>query len=89
MKQILQNLKNGEATLVDAPCPRFRSGFNLIQTSTSLISVGTERMLVDFGKGGMLAKAKQQPVTVRRVNETAPSFIIANQPADMILCKDD
>lgn len=67
MKQILQNLKNGETTLVDAPCPRFQSGSNLIQTSTSLISVGTERMLVDFGKGSLIAKAKQQPDKVRMV----------------------
>ncbi len=67
MKQILQNLKNGETTLVDVPCPSFRNGANLIQTSTSLVSVGTERMLVDFGKGGMLAKAKQQPDKVRMV----------------------
>lgn len=67
MKQILQNLKNGETTLVEAPCPRFRNGANLIQTTTSLISVGTERMLVDFGKGGLLAKARQQPDKVRMV----------------------
>lgn len=65
MKQILQNLKNGETSLVDAPCPRFRSGYHLIKTSTSLISVGTERMLVDFGKGGLLVKARQQPDKVR------------------------
>jgi len=67
MKQILQNLKNGETTLVAAPCPRFQKGCNLIQTSRSLISVGTERMLVDFGKGGLLAKARQQPDKVRMV----------------------
>jgi len=67
MKQILQNLKTGETTLVDTPCPRFRSGSNLIQTTTSLISVGTERMLVDFGKGGLVAKARQQPDKVRMV----------------------
>lgn len=67
MKQILQNLKNGETNLIDAPCPHFQNGSNLIQTSTSLISVGTERMLVDFGKGGLLAKAKQQPDKVRMV----------------------
>lgn len=67
MKQILQNLKNGETTLVDVPCPRFHNGSNLIQTTTSLISVGTERMLVDFGKGGIIAKARQQPDKVRMV----------------------
>ena len=67
MKQILQNLKNGETSLIDTPCPRIHGGSNLIRTSTSLISVGTERMLVDFGKGGLLAKARQQPDKVRMV----------------------
>lgn len=50
MKQILQNLKNGETTLVDLPCPRFSSGNNLIKASTSLISVGSERILEDFSE---------------------------------------
>ncbi len=67
MKQILQNLKTGETELADIPSPRHRVGHNLIQTTTSLISVGTERMLVDFGKAGFLAKAKQQPDKVRMV----------------------
>lgn len=67
MKQILQNLKTGETELVEVPCPRPRAGYHLIQTTTSLISAGTERMLVDFGKAGLIAKAKQQPDKVRMV----------------------
>lgn len=67
MKQILQNLKSGATELVDTPFPSHHSGHNLIQTSASLISVGTERMLVDFGKAGFVAKAKQQPDKVRMV----------------------
>ena len=67
MKQILQNLKTGETELVTIPGLRCRTGCNLIQTSTSLISVGTERMLVDFGKAGFVEKARQQPDKVRMV----------------------
>lgn len=67
MKQILQNLKTGETELVDIPSSLQKHGYNLIQTSTSLISVGTERMLVDFGKAGFVSKAKQQPDKVRMV----------------------
>ncbi len=59
MKQILQNLKTGETELVDIPSPHHKHGHNLIQTSTSLISAGTERMLVDFGKAGIISKARQ------------------------------
>ena len=67
MKQIFQNLKTGATELVEAPCPRLRPDHNLIRTTYSLISVGTERMLVDFGKANLLQKARQQPDKVRMV----------------------
>ena len=38
-----------------------------IKTSASLVSAGTERMLIDFGKGNYLQKARQQPDKVRMV----------------------
>ena len=67
MKQILQNLANGETLLVDVPCPKAKSGLVLIQTTKSLVSVGTERMLVDFGKAGWIEKARSQPDKVKMV----------------------
>ncbi|KZX54476.1 dehydrogenase [Erythrobacter sp. HI00D59] len=67
MKQILQNLSSGESELVEAPAPQARSGSLLIDTTVSLISTGTERMLVNFGKAGLLSKARQQPEKVRQV----------------------
>jgi len=69
MKQILQNLSNGQSELVEAPAPQARRGNLLIETAVSLISTGTERMLVDFGKAGLLAKARSQPDKVRQVFE--------------------
>ena len=67
MKHILQNLKTGQTTLTDAPCPATRAGHLIIQTKKSLISAGTERMLVEFSKGGLIAKAKAQPEKVIQV----------------------
>ncbi len=67
MKQILQNLKNGVTELAEVPCPSAGRGSLLISTTCSLVSAGTERMLVDFGKAGLLAKARQQPDKVRMV----------------------
>lgn len=67
MKQILQNLSTGQSELVEAPAPQARRGRLLIDTTVSLISTGTERMLVDFGKAGLVAKARQQPEKVRQV----------------------
>ncbi len=67
MKQILQNLGTGETLLVEVPCPQRASGAILIEASKSLVSLGTEKMLIDFGKAGWLAKARQQPDKVKQV----------------------
>jgi predicted dehydrogenase len=69
VKQILQNLKDGRTELAEVPCPRVGRGALLLRTTRSLISAGTERMLVDFGKANPLAKARQQPDKVRQVLE--------------------
>ena len=71
MKQILQNMQNGTTEVVTAPSPRAGAGQVLIQTRRSLISAGTERMLVDFGKAGLIDKARQQPEKVRMVLDKA------------------
>ena len=65
MKQVLQNLKDGRTELAEVPCPRVGRGALLIRTSRSLVSAGTERMLVDFGKANLVDKARQQPDKVR------------------------
>jgi predicted dehydrogenase/threonine dehydrogenase-like Zn-dependent dehydrogenase len=67
LKQILQSLKNGATEVADVPCPAVKRGHLLVRTSRTLVSVGTERMLVDFGKAGWIEKARQQPDKVRMV----------------------
>jgi threonine dehydrogenase-like Zn-dependent dehydrogenase len=67
LKQILQNMKNGLTTIVDAPSPTVSKVAVLITTQNSLISSGTERMLVDFGRASLIDKARQQPDKVKMV----------------------
>jgi len=67
LKQILQNLSNGETSLVDVPSPSNIKSNVLIATKNTVVSAGTERMLVDFGKSNLLNKAKQQPDKVKVV----------------------
>jgi predicted dehydrogenase/threonine dehydrogenase-like Zn-dependent dehydrogenase len=67
MKQILQSLKTGATEVAEVPCPAVRPGQLLIRSTRTLVSVGTERMLVEFGKAGWIAKARQQPDKVRMV----------------------
>ncbi|BAC93121.1 putatve zinc-binding dehydrogenase [Vibrio vulnificus YJ016] len=69
MKQILQDMAKGTSNLVEAPAPTTSKGNLLINTSISLISAGTERMLVDFGKASLLDKARQQPDKVKMILE--------------------
>ena len=67
MKQILQNLKTGKIKVSEIPVPSVKAGHLLIQTSKTLISIGTERMLLEFGRAGWISKARQQPDKVRQV----------------------
>ncbi|MDB4483521.1 bi-domain-containing oxidoreductase [bacterium] len=67
MKQILQNLGNGETILAEVPCPQRGRRSVLCQTERTLVSLGTEKMLIDFGKGSYLAKARSQPDKVKQV----------------------
>jgi predicted dehydrogenase/threonine dehydrogenase-like Zn-dependent dehydrogenase len=67
MKQVLQQLGTGRTLLAEVPAPAApRNGLS-IATSCSLISAGTERMLVEFGRAGWLEKIRQQPAKVRQV----------------------
>lgn len=67
MKQVLQSLANGETSLIDIPCPQLKAGQLLISTTNTLVSVGTERMLIDFGKSSFIEKARSQPDKVKMV----------------------
>ncbi|MBW8049846.1 MAG: zinc-binding dehydrogenase [Cytophagales bacterium] len=67
MLQIIQNLKTGKTSLEEIPCPQIKKGHVLIKTYRSLVSLGTEKMLVEFGKANLIAKARQQPEKVAMV----------------------
>src|SRR5664280_242882 len=67
MKQLIQDLKNGNTLLEEIPTPQAKTGAVLIKTTHSLVSLGTERMLVEFGKAGLIQKARQQPDRVKQV----------------------
>lgn len=69
MKQILQDMSSGASNIIEAPAPNVTSSTLLINTNISLISAGTERMLVGFGKANLLQKARQQPEKVKMVLE--------------------
>jgi predicted dehydrogenase/threonine dehydrogenase-like Zn-dependent dehydrogenase len=67
MKQILQSLRDGRISVDEIPVPQCGLGEVKIRTTVTLVSAGTERMLVDFGRANMFEKARQQPEKVREV----------------------
>ena len=67
MKQIMQNLQNGATILEEVPVPLIRKDHLLIRTHRSLVSLGTEKMLVEFAKSNLISKARQQPDKVKQV----------------------
>ena len=71
MKQLLQNLKTGETSVVDTPIPAPQAGEVLVRTAASLVSAGTERMLVSFAEKSLLGKARARPDLLRQLIDKA------------------
>ena len=69
MKQLLQNLATGETEIAEVPEPIVGNSEISIRTTRTLISSGTEKMLIDFGKANLIDKARQQPDKVKQVFE--------------------
>ena len=67
MRQVFQDLRSGATTVDEAPAPGPRGNCLLIRTRRTLISAGTERMLVEFGKASLIGKARSQPDKVKQV----------------------
>ncbi|HHD80961.1 MAG TPA: zinc-binding alcohol dehydrogenase, partial [Campylobacterales bacterium] len=66
MKQLIQSFKTGELGLFDVPAPICQANGALVETTVSLVSAGTEKMLVDFAKKSILSKAKDRPDLVKQ-----------------------
>lgn len=67
MKQLLQNMKTGEAQIAEVPVPHPGEGAALVRTAASLVSAGTERMVVAFARQGLLGKAQSRPDLMRQM----------------------
>ncbi len=78
MAQVFQSLKNGSVDVHEVPAPKLKNNEVLIETSRSLISAGTERMLAEFGRSSWISKARQQPDKVKQAIELAKTNGIFN-----------
>ncbi|MCJ7513222.1 MAG: bi-domain-containing oxidoreductase [Anaerolineales bacterium] len=71
MKQVVQDLRSGKTLVIDVPVPAVQPGMALVKTHASLVSAGTERMLVSFAGKGLVGKARARPDLVRQVVDKA------------------
>lgn len=71
MKQVLQSMRNGETYIAEVPIPTPKPGTVLVKTAASLVSAGTERMLVEFAEKSLVGKASSRPDLVRQVIDKA------------------
>jgi len=71
MKQLLQNMRDGKAIVEDVPVPTPKAGMALVKTEASLVSAGTERMVVEFAEKSLVGKARSRPDLVRQVIDKA------------------
>lgn len=69
MKQLLQNIKTGKSSVEDVPVPTPGKGQALVRVAASLVSAGTERMVVEFAEKSLVGKARSRPDLVRQVVE--------------------
>ncbi|MGG2464057.1 bi-domain-containing oxidoreductase [Streptomyces sp. RGM 3693] len=70
MKQVVQNYKSGELTVLDVPVPGCKPGGVLVRSAYSLISTGTELMKVSEAGMSMLGKARSRPDQVAKVMQS-------------------
>jgi predicted dehydrogenase/threonine dehydrogenase-like Zn-dependent dehydrogenase len=71
VKQLVQDLKTGSLAVLDLPVPALADRMLLVRNRASLVSSGTERMLVHFAEKGLLAKARSRPDLVKQTLEKA------------------
>ena len=71
MKQLLQNMRTGKTTVSDVPVPSLKPNLALVQTAVSLVSAGTERMVVEFAEKSLVGKARSRPDLVRQLIDKA------------------
>jgi len=71
MKQLLQNIKTGKSTIEDVPVPTPREGQALVKVEASLVSAGTERMVIEFAEKSLVGKARSRPDLVKQVLDKA------------------
>lgn len=71
MRQVIQSYRTGEVAVRDVPAPRCPANGILVRNRASLVSIGTERSIIELGKKGLIGKARTRPDLVKRALQKA------------------
>ncbi len=71
MKQVIQSYKTGDITISDVPAPACKAGGVLVMNVNSLISIGTEKSMIEIARKNLFEKAKARPDLVKRFIDKA------------------
>src|SRR5215831_17241492 len=77
MRQVVQNVKNGQLEVREVPPPALLPGGILVRTAASVISAGTEKAALELGKKSLIGKARERPDLVREVLTRARTYGVA------------
>ena len=84
MKQVIQSYKNGSIKLAEVPATTCKAGGVLLRTVASLISPGTEKLMIEMGRKSLLGKARARPDLVRqawaKAQERRASSVSSRRP---------
>lgn len=67
MRQVMQSYRTGEIAIAEVPAPLAKPGHLLVRTMTSIVSVGTEKQILEFARRGLVGKALARPDLVRQI----------------------
>lgn len=71
MRQVIQSYRSGEVVVREVPAPRCPSGGILVRNHASLISIGTERSVIEMGRKSLIGKARARPDLAKRALDKA------------------
>jgi predicted dehydrogenase/threonine dehydrogenase-like Zn-dependent dehydrogenase len=77
MRQVVQNVRNGQVEVREVPPPALLPGGVLVRTAASIISPGTEKMVLELGRKSLIGKARERPDLVRQVITRARTYGIS------------
>jgi predicted dehydrogenase/threonine dehydrogenase-like Zn-dependent dehydrogenase len=77
VRQVVQNVRNGQLEVREVPPPALQPGGVLVRTAASIISPGTEKMVLELGRKSLIGKARERPDLVRQVITRARTYGIS------------